>query len=199
MENLTFYQDEALKIIALHTFNNPITGVKIANRINLKDRDTGKEGADIRAVINALRCKGYPICANSLGYFYARAKNELESFTESFKGRIDKQTEAYNGMMQGFERLDDQFELPEDMIVVPERSGTAEHIGNVMKNKTSWTFESKTKVGVKYTVSDFTSYLFCDCPAYNYRKRCRHTEQVEAMTADKAEKTIEDQEAPRLF
>lgn len=201
MENLTFYQEEALRIIALHTQNNPITGVAVAKRINLKDRDSGKEGADIREVINALRCKGYPICANSMGYFYARLKPELQTFIESFKGRIDKQTEAYNGMLHGFDRLDTEFELPEDMVVVPERSGSSGHISEAMKNKTSWTFESRTRKGVKYTVSDFTSYLFCDCPAYNYKKRCRHTEQVKDMIAQKVEiKQVEPEQGElRLF
>ncbi len=199
MIDLTFYQEESLRIIALHPQSNPITGVEIAKRIHLKDRDLGKEGADLRAVVNALRCKGFPICANSAGYYYARSKEQLDAFTKSFKGRIDKQTQAYNGMMSGYEKLDTEFELPEDMIVVNERSSNPEQVGAIMKKQQVWIFESRTKVGVKYTVSDFTSYLFCDCPAYNYKKRCRHTDQVKVMIAELKDNPPPVQNAQQLF
>lgn len=193
MTDLTFYQEEALKIIALHTKDNPITGLQVAGRIHLKDRDSGKEGADMRSVVNALRSKGFPVCASGLGYYYARSKAELDEFADSFKGRIDKQMQAYSGLILGYDQIHTLFGMPADMIPVT-RSGEPEPIGKILKKQQEWKFASKSKPGIIYSVCDFTSYLFCNCPAYNFRKRCTHTEQVEDEIRQRAIAPTEDQE-----
>lgn len=184
MESLTYYQENTLRIVSKHDKQNPITGVEIAKRIDLRDRDSGKEGADMRAVINALRCKGYPICATGSGYYYARTERELSDFVASFQGRIDKQQEACSGMKLGFEKLGMQFKDP-DEVEIPHREGQADPIGKILQKQTTWTYPSETEPFMKYTVIDWGYKKTCNCPAFNYRHTCKHivrSDQEQAET-----------------
>lgn len=45
---LTDLQQKTLEVILNHNKKNPITGLNIARTISLKERDSGKEGADMR-------------------------------------------------------------------------------------------------------------------------------------------------------
>lgn len=98
---LTETQQNALRIVMDHTSMNPITGKDIANLIGLKPRKSGKEGADMRAVLNGLRSKGYPICATGNGYWWPRNVSEMDAYVKSFQGRIDAQQEACDGIRAG--------------------------------------------------------------------------------------------------
>jgi len=98
---LTQHQAKTLLIISQHSSADPITSKEVANRIGLKERDSGKEGADMRSIINALRTKGHPICANGKGCFWPANKYEVENYIASFQGRIDQQQKACSGMKQG--------------------------------------------------------------------------------------------------
>lgn len=75
-----------------------MTGAKIANAIGLRERDSGKQGADLRSIVHALRVKGYPILANTKGYYYARNKEELYEYIQSLNGRKEKLEEALEGL-----------------------------------------------------------------------------------------------------
>lgn len=110
---LTEYQRRALEILRARTSKNPITGKEVANQIGLKPRTTGKEGADMRSVINALRVKGYPICATGSGYWWPKDRIELDGYIASFQGRIDDQQRACDGLKESKKHLED--------IDVPER------------------------------------------------------------------------------
>ena len=96
--DLTLLQTEALECIKKHPKSNPITGAKLAAEINLEPRDTGKDGADMRSVINALRTKGKPICAGARGYFWPKDYAELNQYIDEFQRRIDDQQKAINGL-----------------------------------------------------------------------------------------------------
>ena len=98
MNDLTEMQRKVLDVVYQHSESNPITGAVIANRIGMKPRDTGKEGADLRAVINALRQKGYPIAASGAGYFFVRNSYELSEYIKSLKGRAEKIMQAAEGL-----------------------------------------------------------------------------------------------------
>lgn len=102
---MTELQQSTLKVIEAHSKGDEITGKEVAMKIGLRPRDTGKEGADMRSVIHALRVKGYLICANTKGYFYATDINEAQETIESLEGRVKKQYEAIYGMRQGIELL----------------------------------------------------------------------------------------------
>ncbi len=102
MKNLTAYQIDTLRLIKQATKEDPITGKDVALRIGLRPRSTGKEGADMRSVIHALRVKGYPVCASGKGYYYAKTFTELSEFISSLNGRIKKIEEAVEGLQQGF-------------------------------------------------------------------------------------------------
>lgn len=87
-----------MQVVRAHWKGNEITGKAIANAIGLRQRSTGKEGADMRSVINACRKKGLPICANGKGYYWPRNRQEITEYIHSLEGRIRKEEEALNGM-----------------------------------------------------------------------------------------------------
>lgn len=97
-EILTNLQNSALDCIKKHFKEDPITGTNIANEIDLKERDKGKDGADMRSIINALRTKGNPVCANSRGYYWPRNYSELNEYISEFQNRINDQQKALDGL-----------------------------------------------------------------------------------------------------
>lgn len=99
-DKLTDLQAKAWDVIKLSRLGNEITGKEIANSIGLKPRSSGKSGADMRQVINALRCKGYPICANGGGYYAATTFSQIKEYCESFQARINDQRKALDGMSE---------------------------------------------------------------------------------------------------
>lgn len=101
-ENLTTLQEDTLRLIRGRGVNSPITGREVASAIGLKERKSGKDGADLRSIINALRVKGYPICATGEGYWWPETDVELNGYIESFQGRIDDQQRACDGIKKGF-------------------------------------------------------------------------------------------------
>lgn len=103
MIGLTEIQRSVIDLVILHFKGDEITGTKLANAIGLKQRDSGKDGSDMRSVINRLRQKGYPICANSSGYYYPRDQNEIEEYIASLAHRIQKENEALEGMRTALE------------------------------------------------------------------------------------------------
>lgn len=103
MIGLTDLQRSALDLITMHPHSRPITGTEVANRIGLKPRSSGKEGADMRSIIHALRIKGYPICASGRGYWYPASGDELKGFIGSLEARATMVQEAVEGLKLGYE------------------------------------------------------------------------------------------------
>ena len=104
--NLTPLQHQTLKILLADTNKDrPITGTNLALRIGLKGRKSGEQGGDIRSVIHALRIAGYPICATSRGYFYARTQGELSNFIVQLQGRLESQEEALKALKESFDKV----------------------------------------------------------------------------------------------
>ena len=98
---LTQYQLDALTTIMSRSSEGPITGKEIASIINLKPRDNGLDGADLRSIVHALRTKGYPICADTRGYWWPANVEELDAYIVSLQGRIDMQQEACDALRSG--------------------------------------------------------------------------------------------------
>lgn len=106
MQGLTGYQRATLELVMAHDSGNPITGKQIAEAIGLKARKSGKEGADLRSIIRALRCKEYPVCASGKGYWWPQTQQELSTYIASFDARILDQARAVAGMKMGFDKVD---------------------------------------------------------------------------------------------
>lgn len=106
MNQLTPLQLKALVEIRKHGKSLPIRGKDLANIIGLKPRQTGKEGADMRSVINALRVKGYPICASGDGYWWPSSRMELSAYIVGFDSRVSKQLQAVNGLKASFDKIE---------------------------------------------------------------------------------------------
>ena len=98
-------------ILKMSDSRHPITGKEIANRIGLKERQKGMEGADMRSIIHALRLKGYPICASGRGYWYAKSEVELQAFIVSLQARSDSIVEAIEGLKKAGNKVREN--LPE--------------------------------------------------------------------------------------
>ena len=119
-EELTELQSKALGVVRRHGDASPVTGAEIANAIGLPPRANGKAGADMRAVINALRVKGWPICASGDGYWWPANSAELAAYIARFEGRIRDQQRALDGLRDGFDKIDDAHEPdPSPYAVVP--------------------------------------------------------------------------------
>lgn len=93
----TRLQDEILGIIKQAAKDKPLSSREIVSKTVLSIREE-KGGIDVRQVINTLRVRGYPICANGKGYWYARTKAELDEYIRSLKGRIGKEQEACDAL-----------------------------------------------------------------------------------------------------
>jgi hypothetical protein len=95
---LTSLQEQAWILIQHSRKGSEITGKSIANAIGLKPRSSGKDGADMRSIIHALRVKGYPICANGKGYYTANGILEVDEYADSLEARINDMETALDGI-----------------------------------------------------------------------------------------------------
>lgn len=103
---MTEIEEIVLKIIQQHTSKNKIYDGGIRSQVLVKD-PIGKKGAGLRAIINSLRQRGYPICSDQGGYWFATNKNELIENTEALRGRAIKILEAVRGMEKAVEMFDE--------------------------------------------------------------------------------------------
>ena len=109
MSKLTFLQEETLRIVKGIKKRNPITAGRLAFSIRLKENPT-KEGANMRSIIHALRVKGYPICANGRGYYYAENSLELSEYIAALIGKIVKMQEACDGLGRSYDMVKEVFD-----------------------------------------------------------------------------------------
>lgn len=105
MSGLTDLQTATLSTIRDFSSIKPITGTAIARIIGLKERKSGKDGADMRSIIHALRVKGYPICATGAGYWWPKDQGELQVYIESFQNRVNDQQAAVDGLRLGMKHI----------------------------------------------------------------------------------------------
>lgn len=104
MNKLTILQEKTLKVVKQVSKLKPMTAKRIAFIISLKE-SPGKEGANMRSIIHALRVKGYPICANGKGYYYAQTSTELSAYIVSLGARIMQMEQASKGLQKGFDKV----------------------------------------------------------------------------------------------
>lgn len=62
--------------------------------ITSKDLRRFGPGPTIRGIVHELRIKGYPICSESCGYFYAETPEELHSTIKSMESRSKEISEV---------------------------------------------------------------------------------------------------------
>jgi hypothetical protein len=179
---LTELQQNTLGVVSRRYKNNPITGKDISTQIGLKDRDSGKEGADMRSIINALRTKGYPICAAGNGYYYAQSQTELFEFISSFQARIEAQQGACDALKRAYANIGMIFPLPtdSDVPVRKVRKGDPE----------VWRVQSAS--GRAYDVTIMNSFYDCTCEARRFSRKtdCKHIEKVKHFKRDEIKKEI---------
>lgn len=105
-EQLTSLQAATINALRGRGKKNPIIGKHIAEIIGLKPRSSGKEGADMRSIIHALRLKGYPICATGSGYWWPANSGELGDYLGSLQRRIADIAKALAAMQwEGAEKI----------------------------------------------------------------------------------------------
>lgn len=97
---LTPLQEQVLAAIRAGTSARPITARQLATATKGYREEAGKEGANMRAIINALRTKGYPICASGKGYWWPQSVQELDTYIDSLTGRIEDIRRAKDGLIR---------------------------------------------------------------------------------------------------
>ena len=70
---------------------NAVTSREIEARFHCK-------GAEVRRMVNELRCGGVPICSCNKGYYYATNDQEVKETVAHLEGRIKKIRAAQDGM-----------------------------------------------------------------------------------------------------
>jgi hypothetical protein len=94
---LTETQNKVLGLISSKDKEHPITSYQLSRQAAIEDKDH-KIGANLRSVVNALRDKGYPICASNEGYYYPQRPEELADYIQSFNKRIEQQQNARDAL-----------------------------------------------------------------------------------------------------
>jgi biotin operon repressor len=61
------------------------------------------KGADIRKMVNTLRCAGIPVCSDTAGYYYAGTQEEVNTTIAQLNSRITKIANAKNGLLASTE------------------------------------------------------------------------------------------------
>lgn len=56
------------------------------------------KGTEIRRLVNALRCKGKPICSDYYGYYYAADQHEVNGTVAQLNSRIHQMSKARDGL-----------------------------------------------------------------------------------------------------
>lgn len=116
INQLTDAQSKVLDLIKQRTKENPITGAELTKTLVIYD-DIAKKGANMRSIINTLRDKNYPICANSNGYFYPQSKFDLEMYILEFRNRIKEQESACDSLTVALHNWDhEHFKATENNI-----------------------------------------------------------------------------------
>lgn len=105
--DITQEEKAVLDVIMKHTSENKIFDGQIRYEVRVSDPDSKKKGAGLRRVINSLRQKGYPICSDVGGYWYAQSKEELEENYNALKGRACKILEAASGMKLAIDKYEE--------------------------------------------------------------------------------------------
>ena len=96
--------EKTLYLIGQRVKSNPITATKIAEEIGVGELGERVRGPMIRKIIHDLRRRGYPICANGRGYFYAKNTGELSSYINQLTMRLNNTQEALDGLQKSWGR-----------------------------------------------------------------------------------------------
>ena len=104
-ETLTEIQESALKLVMERRRSNPITGLELAAQIGLQPHPGGRQGADLRSVIHALRCKAFPVCASGSGYYWPANDIELNEYIGSLQARMEDVAKAVAGMRMSRDKI----------------------------------------------------------------------------------------------
>jgi len=90
-------QDSILSSIKLRTSKNPIMSFEL-------EKSYGIPGTEVRNIIRALRRDGYPIAHCSVGYYYARTSDEIDSTASDLENRAKSLFETASKMRSYFNR-----------------------------------------------------------------------------------------------
>ena len=63
-----------------------------------------KNDANVREIVNLLRCEGVPVISSGRGYKLTQDKQEVLVYSLSLKGRIQEMIKAYKGLVTFIEQ-----------------------------------------------------------------------------------------------
>lgn len=79
------------RALQTHGVTNPLRSDKL-------EAATGFKSTEVRALVNALRQDGVPVCSNSKGYYLARTAAELDITIKHMRQRAASITQAAAGL-----------------------------------------------------------------------------------------------------
>lgn len=80
-------------------------------------------GKEIRKCVNTLRCDGFPVCSDTVGYYFAATQDEVDATIAQLNSRITQISNAKNGLLNSVAKIylpiqiDICIELSVDLIV----------------------------------------------------------------------------------
>lgn len=74
-------------------------GRKSAISSRIIEKQFCMKGTEVRKTINNLRSEGYPICSDTIGYYYAANQAEINNTISQLNSRITKISNARNGLL----------------------------------------------------------------------------------------------------
>jgi biotin operon repressor len=75
------------------------TGQRNAAKSPVLEKRFGVTGKNIREMVNALRCDGFPVCSDENGYYYAANEKELRDSIIQLSNRINGIAAARDGLL----------------------------------------------------------------------------------------------------
>jgi len=100
-------EEAVLRIIKNCTSENKILDPQIRQLVKVADPESDKKGAGLRRVINSLRQKGFAICSDTGGYWYAQSWEELNENINALIGRATKIMIAAQGMKKALDNFNE--------------------------------------------------------------------------------------------
>jgi len=96
--------ENKIDALCAHLKNNH-TGRKNAASSKTLEAVFNLTGREIRKCVNALRCKGFPMCSDADGYYYATSTDEIDDTIAQLNSRITKISNAKNGLLMASSNL----------------------------------------------------------------------------------------------
>ena len=68
-------------------------------------------GKEIRKCVNILRCDGFPVCSDTVGYYSAATQDEVDATIAQLNSRITQISNAKNGLLNAVAKINQPIQV----------------------------------------------------------------------------------------